>query len=159
MPGEPSFLRRLLGMAGIGSLGESYGESWPELQKQWTNMEMEFPNETQRVPRVMEAGPVFKYLNPEAYAVTGPFGNIALNRELIEKEKQDLGSVLAHELGHVEQGKKGYLRQFYDRDKLEREAINKEAFRNRRERDIPLRGTKIDPNIKVPTRSLGLRGR
>lgn len=140
MPGEPSFLRRLLDMVGVDNLGQSYKESWPELQKQWTNMEMEFPNETQKVPRVHEAGPIFKFFNPDAYAVTGPFGNIALNRDLIEKEGQNLDSVLAHELGHVEQGKKGYLRQFYDRDKLEEEAINKEAFRKRRTRDIHLRG-------------------
>jgi len=143
-PPKQSLIRRLLG---LNPLPESLSQKWPELQRQWVGQEMEYPNEAARVNRIMEAGPIFKMLNPDAYAVTGPFGTISLNRELIEKDKQDLGNVLAHELGHVEQGKKGFLRQFYDRDKLEEGAINKESFRPRRTKDILLRAPIEEPKF------------
>lgn len=138
MPRE-GLIRSILSSLGIEALGPSLAKRWPELEKQWISQQMELPEETGSVPRIMEAGPIFKFLNPEAYAVTGPLGTISLNRELIERDKQDLGDVLAHELGHVKQGGKGYLKQYYDRDALEREAINTEAFRKRRKKDIELR--------------------
>jgi len=134
---SPGLLRRLLGSLGINPVSEDLNQKWPELQKQWIGQEMESPEATSRVPKVMEMGPISKFLTGDAYAATGPFGTIALNREAIEKEKQDLGDVLAHELGHVEQGPSAMIKQFYQ--DMERGPMVKEAFRPRRKKDIYLR--------------------
>lgn len=132
---RPSIIRRIFG----GPLSESTAQNWPQLQQQWAGREIEMPEETARVNRIINAGPLFRYFNPDAYAVTGPFGTVALNRPLIEKEGQDLGDVLTHELAHIGQGKKGFLRKFYEPSKVEEEAINREAMRKVRRSDIPLR--------------------
>lgn len=118
---KPSLLRRIFGDAHIPN-------NWPELQKQWAGREIEYPEDAAKVNSISEMGPFSKWRYPDAYAVTGPLGNIYLNRKLIEKDKQDLSSVLSHELKHVGQGFGGFLRQMYDPN-VENEAINREAMR------------------------------
>lgn len=130
-----SFLRKLLNH-NPNSISET---EWPELAQKWAGREVEFPEEAGKVNRIGPMNWFEKWKNPDAYAATSPFGTISLNRELIEKDKQNLGDVLTHELGHVGQGKSGFLRQFYEPSKLEDEAVNKEALRKIRRKDIHLR--------------------
>lgn len=146
---EPSssFLRMLLG----GPLSSNLRKSWPELEQSWAGREIEMPEEAADVNKIAEMNWLQKRMYPDTYGVTSPFGTIGLNRELIEKDKQNLGDVLVHELAHVGQGKGGFLRKFYEPNKLEDEAVNREALRNVRREDIPLRGTEIDPTRQIPT--------
>lgn len=116
-------MQRLFG----GVMSDQTARDWPQLQSEWASQEIRRPELTSKANRVMPMGRLFKWLNPDAYAVTGPFGTIALNRELIEKDKQNLSDVLTHELAHVGQGKKGFLRNFYQPSQVENEAINYEA--------------------------------
>lgn len=121
---SPSLMQRLMG----GVMSDSLSQEWPQLAQSWAGREMAMPNETAKTNRVMTMGPLMKWLNPDAYAVTGPLGTIALNRGLIEKDNQNLNDVLTHELTHVKQGKKGFLRNFYEPSRVEDEAINYEAM-------------------------------
>lgn len=118
---RPSLLRRIL-----GSGAES--QNWPELELEMARMERQFPNETAKA-RLMQMGPLQRWRTPDAYAATGPMGTIALNRQLIERENQNLGDVLSHELAHVGQGPGGFLRNIIDPSGVENEAINKESMR------------------------------
>lgn len=115
----PSLIRRILG-SGADS------QNWPELENEWARMERMYPDQTAKA-RILPMGPLQRFRSPDAYAATGPLGTIALNRELIEKEKQNLGDVLSHELAHVKHG--GFLRQMYDLQGIENEAVNQEAMR------------------------------
>lgn len=131
----PSLMQRLFG----GVMSNSLSQQWPDLAKSWASHEMSMPQETARTNRVMEMGPLMRWLNPDAYAVTGPLGTIAMNRGLIEKDKQNLDDVLTHELVHVRQGKKGFLRNFYEPSAVEDEAINYEALHSKpKPKDINL---------------------
>lgn len=129
---RPSLIRRILG-SGADS------QNWPELENEFARMERQFPNEAAKA-RIIPMGPLQRMRTPDAYAATGPLGTIALNRDLIEKEKQNLGDVLSHELAHVGQGGGGFLRGMYDLQSVENEAVNKEAMRVMpKKRDIYLR--------------------
>jgi len=132
---SPGLLRQLLGDA----VSDRTKASWPELEKQWAGRQIEMPGPASKVNRIGEMGWLQRQLNPNAYASTSPLGTIALNRQLIEGEKQDLGDVLAHEMTHVNQGGRGWLRSFTEPDKVENEAINAEAMRPIRRGDIELR--------------------
>ena len=128
-------MQRLFG----GVMSDSTSQQWPELAKEWAGAEMRHPDLTNKTNRVMNMGRLFKWLNPDAYAATGPFGTIALNRELIEKDKQNLSDVLTHELAHVGQGGYGFLRNFFQPSTVENEAIDFEARHARpKSRDINL---------------------
>lgn len=116
---KPSFLKSVF----------SVPAKWPELEQALADKESVHPDETKGLRKVFQMGPLFKMMNPDAYAVTGPFGTVAMNRELIEKDKQDVADVLTHELAHVQQGKSGFLRKLYNPSAVEDEAINKEAMR------------------------------
>lgn len=140
-------LRKLLG---VDALSNKLGDEWPELQKQWAGRQVEMPKEADQVNKIGKMGIFSKWRNPDAYAVTGPFGTINLNRDLIEKDKQDLGDVLVHELTHVGQGKQGFLRKIYNPSAVENEAVNAEAMRKVRKEDIPLRSKLFDANRKIP---------
>lgn len=129
-------------------MAESTKQDWPELNTEWASREVDMPNETSATSRVMPMGSLFKKMNPDAYAVTGPLGTIALNRELIEKDKQNLGDVLTHELTHVKQGKKGFLRQLSGDSEVESEAINREAMRKVNKNDVDLPSS--NPLIQGP---------
>lgn len=141
-------LRRLL--LGEDKLPQNLQDKWPELAKQWAGRQVERPDLAAKVGGISEMGLFSKWMNPDAYGSTSPFGHISLNRDLIEKDKQDLGDVLIHEMTHVGQGQKGFLRKYYEPNKVENEAVNAEGLRKVRKTDIPLRGNKIDPSIKVP---------
>jgi hypothetical protein len=132
-PEKPGFIRRILG----NPVSDRLGQKWPELQREFVKREFDMPREANKTNKIMEMGPIFKWMNPDAYAVTGPFGTVSLNRQLIERDKQNLGDVLTHELAHIGQGKKGFLRQIYEPSQVENEAINREAMRYR-PRDIIL---------------------
>lgn len=144
-----SILQRVFG----GPMSESAAKAWPALEASVAGRQVEMPNESAKVGRVMPMGMLSKLMYPDAYAVTGPMGTIAMNRELIEKDKQNIDDVLAHELAHVGQGKMGFLRKFYEPNKVEDEAVNREALRNVRREDIPLRSNgPIDPTIAERSR-------
>lgn len=132
---SPRLLRKILG-------NPQSIKDWPELDSKWAGREIEMPDEAGKVNRIMPMNFLTKFMNPDAYASTSPFGTISLNRELIEKDKQDLGDVLAHEMAHVGQGKSGFLRKFYEPNKVENEAIDKEALRKVRKGNIHLRTPK-----------------
>lgn len=103
---SPSLLRRLLG----GPISERVQENWPELANKWALMESsEMPHEAAATNRVRSMNFIEKYLEPRADAITWPWGTIALNKELIGKNKADIGDILAHELTHVGQRKKSGL--------------------------------------------------
>ena len=131
----PSLMQRLFG----GVMSDSLAQQWPDLAKSWASREMQYPEMTSQTNRVFEMGPLMKWLNPDAYAVTGPLGTIAMNRGLIERDNQNIDDVLTHELAHVRQGKKGFLRNYYEPSKVEDEAINFEAMHSRpKPKDINL---------------------
>ena len=141
---SPSLLRRIIGEP----VSNNMRQSWPELERSFAGRELEMPQEASKVSKVINMGPFTRWRNPDAYAVTGPMGSIALNRELIEKEKQNLDDVLVHELAHVGQGKKGFLRKFFNPSAVENEAVNREALRKVRREDIRLPSTGlVDPTI------------
>lgn len=134
---SPGILRRLLGNV----MSDSMGQEWPELASNWASLEQRMPNETAKTNRVMNMGPLMKWMNPDAYAVTGPLGTIALNRGLIDKDKQNLNDVLTHELAHVRQGKKGFLRNIINPSRVENEAIDFEAMHSKpkpKDTNLPL---------------------
>jgi hypothetical protein len=129
-------------------MSESTAKEWPALEASMAGRQNEMPVESAKLGRVMPMGMLSKLMYPDAYAVTGPLGTVAMNRELIEKDKQNIDDVLAHELAHVGQGKMGFMRKFYEPDKVENEAIDREALRNVRREDINLPNTgPIDPTI------------
>lgn len=130
---SPSIIQKLLG----GPI--NIARNWPELEQSLAGRQVEMPNESAKLNLVSEMGPFSRWRYPDASAVTGPFGNIALNRKLIEKEGQNIDDVLVHELTHVGQGKKGFLRKFFNPSAVEEEAVNKEGLRKVRRGDIPLR--------------------
>lgn len=139
-----SLIQRLLG----GPMSESTAREWPALQQSMAGRQIEMPNESAQMARVMPMGRFTKMMNPEAYGATGPLGTIALNRELIERDGQNIDDVLSHELHHVGQGPMGLLRQIYGDPNVENSAINREAMRNVRREDIPLPNTgPVDPSI------------
>jgi hypothetical protein len=119
-----------------GVMSDSTAKEWPALSREVANAEINMPAESQATNRVMEMGPLFKYFHPDVYGVAGPLNTIALNRQLIEKDNQDVGDVITHELTHVGQGSSKYFRKTQD---LENEAVNKEAMRPIRRNDIYLR--------------------
>lgn len=143
---SPSWMQKLMG----GAMSGRTAQNWPELERAWASRQINMPNETAATSRVTNMGPLFRTMNPDAYAVTGPMGNIALNRGLIEKDGQNIDDVLTHELTHVGQGKGGFLRQLYGDSKVETDAIDAEAMRKTIRNDINLPTMKP----KLPTKPL-----
>lgn len=133
---KPSLLRRIFG----DPISAATDRAWPELRGAFAGRQIERPDLEGNVTSVKPMGFFNKWRYPDAYAVTNPFGGIQLNRELIEKDKQDLNDVLIHEMTHAGQGAKGFLRKFYNPNPDEYAAINAEALRKVRKGDIPLRG-------------------
>lgn len=124
-------------------------EQWPELGHQWAGREHEMPKETAATNKVRPMNWYEKnFAAPDADAITWPWGTIALNRDVIEKNKSNLGDVLVHELTHVGQNKSGmldYLKGLYrsntgsyEADPREQEAFAAEINRKVRKRDIDL---------------------
>lgn len=148
-PPTLSLLQRVFG----GPMSESTAKEWPALEASMAGRQNEMPVESAKLGRVMPMGFLSKMMYPDAYAVTGPMGTVAMNRELIEKDKQNIDDVLSHELAHVGQGKMGFLRKFYEPNKVENEAIDREALRNVRREDIPLPNNgPVDPTIATRSR-------
>lgn len=140
---SPGILQKLLTL-GRDPLSPATSQGWPELQKAWSGRQVEMPSQAAQTTDISEMGPLSRFLKPDAYASTGPLGGIQLNRQLIEKDKQDVNAVLAHELTHVGQGpwnwiKSNYLGDSQLGEKLEREARDKEVMRKVRTTDIELR--------------------
>lgn len=133
---KQSLLRRIFG----DPISASTDKAWPELRGAFAGRQIERPDLEGNVTSVKPMGMFNKWRYPDAYAVTNPFGGISLNRELIEKDKQDLGDVLIHEMTHANQGAGGFLRKFYNPSPDEYAAINAEGLRKVRRGDIPLRG-------------------
>jgi hypothetical protein len=135
---SPSFIQKIMGEV----MSDSLAKKWPELATQFHTHELSMPNETALTNRVFEMGPISKLLYPEAEAITGPFGTIGFNKDLIERNKSDLRKVMTHELTHIGQGKGAFLKKYSPGglQELENEAVNREAMRNDWG-DIPLRVT------------------
>lgn len=107
----PGLLRRIFG----GPISESTQEEWPELASAWAQQEFAMPSETTWTNRVRPFNFIEKWLNPQADAIQWPWGTIAINKPLVERDKQDLGDVLTHELTHVGQTKRGGWGDFISR--------------------------------------------
>lgn len=125
---------------------------WPELHQSWAGREIEMPKETAATRKVRPMNWYEKYwAAPDADAVTWPYlGTIALNRDLIEKNKQNLGDVLVHELTHVGQNRNTSILDFlkrmipggsgsYYEDPRETQAFEAERKRPVRRHDIELK--------------------
>ena len=135
---KQSLLRRIWG----DPISASTDKAWPELRKVWSGRQIEAPDKEGSVTSVKPMGMFNKWRYPDAYAVTGPFGGIQLNRDLIQNENQDLGDVLIHEMTHAKQGGGGFLRKFYNPSAVENEAIDAEVMRKVHRKDIELRAPK-----------------
>lgn len=141
---------RLIG----GPMSSSAARDWPQLEASLAGRQNEMPKEAGGLNYLSTMGPLSKMIYPDAYAVTGPMGTVMMNKELIQKDNQNVDDVLAHELTHVGQGKMGFLRKFYQPDKVENEAIDREAMRNVRREDVNLpmpKGGQVDPRLLGPT--------
>lgn len=125
------------------------GQKWPELEQSWAGREIEMPQETQDTSSVRPMNWYEKnFAAKDADAITWPWGTIALNKDLIEKNKSNLGDVLVHELTHVGQNKTGmldYLKGLYrsatssyEADPREQSAFAAEVNRKVRKKDIDL---------------------
>lgn len=123
--------------------------NWPQLEQSFAGREIEMPKETEATSSVRPMNWYEKnFAAPDADAITWPWGTIALNKDLIEKNKANLDDVLVHELTHVGQNKKGmldYLKGLYrsatssyEADPREQEAFAAEANRRVRRGDISL---------------------
>lgn len=140
----PGILRKIFG----GPISQSVQDKWPELATNWANREIDMPSETTATNKVRPMNWLEKYAVPGADAVTWPWGTIALNKDVMDKNKSNLGDVLTHELTHVGQGQKtgiiGNLRNTlnapasYLARPNEQEAFGAEASRNVRRGDIQL---------------------
>ena len=135
---KQGILRRIFG----DPISESTDKAWPELRQVWSGRQIEKPDLEGNVSSIRPMGIFNKWRYPDAYAVTSPFGGIQLNKELIDKEKSDVGDILIHEMTHANQGAGGFLRKFYNPNKDEYEAIDAEAMRKVRKTDIHLRSPK-----------------
>ncbi len=133
---KPSLLRRIFG----DPISEKTTQEWPELAASWAGRQVERPDLEGNVTSIKPMGMWNKWRYPDAYAVTNPLGGIQLNRELIDKEKSNIGDILVHEMTHANQGAGGFLRKFYNPSKDEDAAINAESLRKVRKTDIHLRG-------------------
>lgn len=123
---SPSLIQRLFG----NPVSQSTAQSWPELNTAWQGMKQEYPQDTAQVPRVAEMGMLSKLIHGDADAVTGPFGTIHLNREVIKNKGQDINDVLAHELTHVGQGPmRGLIHKMFGNPEVESQAVNREGMR------------------------------
>jgi hypothetical protein len=135
----PNLIQRLFGLV------SPQAQQWPQLNQAVANQGSIQPDLMNKVTRIMQMGPLFKMMNPDAYAVTGPIGTVALNKDLINKDNQNVEDVLAHEMVHVGQGSGGFLRKFYQPSAVENEAVDKEAMRKVIRGDINL-NPQINPN-------------
>ena len=132
---KQSLLRRLFG----DPISESTDKAWPELRAAWSGRQIERPDLEGNVTSIRPMPFWNKWRYPDAYATMDSFGRMQINRELVDKEKQDINDVLIHEMTHANQGMSGFLRRLYNPSANENEAINAEALRKVRKTDIPLR--------------------
>jgi hypothetical protein len=130
-----SLLRRLLG----DPISESTDKAWPELRAAWSGRQIEAPDKEGSVTSVKPMNMFNRWRFPDAYGVTSPLGQIQLNKDLIERDKQDLNDVLIHEMTHAKRGFGGFFKNLYSNEP-ENQAINAEGLRPVRKGDIYLRG-------------------
>lgn len=140
---SPGLLRRLIG----DPLSQGTANKWPELRQAWAGMQSQYPRDANKVSHIGEMGPLSKMIHGDADAITGPFGSIKLNRDIIAKNGQNVNDVLAHELTHVGQGPMAFIRKMFGDPTVESDAVDREALRNRRTGNIDLRAPYV-PRIK-----------
>lgn len=133
---SPNIIQKILGDNLISS---GLKNKYPEIEGAFMGRQIEMPREANAVTRISEMGPWGRMMSPNAYASTGPFGNIALNMDMIKQDKQDVNDVLAHEMTHARQGMMGHIKSLFGSRAPEDEAINKESMRKVRRTDIQLR--------------------
>lgn len=131
---KQSLIRRLFG----DPVSDDTEAAIPGIRAAWMARQIERPDLEESVNSIRPMSAWNRYFNPDAYAVTSPFGGIQLNKELIGHDKQDINDVLIHEMTHAKQGKGGFLRKLYNPSSVEDEAINAEAMRKVRKTDINL---------------------
>lgn len=143
MPGKteptspsPGLLQRLFGLS-------------PDVQASWEKMQREYPDKVAQTRMIGEMGPLSRILYSGAYANTNPFGMINVNTNLINKDKADIDSVLAHELEHVKQMRGQSILQniFGSKEPLENQAYAEEDMRHKR-----MMGFRRDINLPVEKR-------
>lgn len=137
----------------LGGLSESSKKKWPDLERSWAAREIDMPRETEDTIHVGEMGPISKILFRNAYGITGPLGNISLNRGAIERDKQNLDDVLTHELTHVGQGSKaGILGNFKNIMSAPKDynlrPMEKEAFQAEQDRKVIRNDIELEPMNK-----------
>lgn len=138
---SPGILRRIFG----GPISESVQNEYPELAKAWAHQEFTMPQETTMTNRVSPMGPLGRFLSGGAYAAANPIlGTISLNRQLIERDQQNLEDILTHELTHIRQKPSlmaGFRKYYTPPENVpeEQEALAAEQNRPRGRGDIYLK--------------------
>ena len=108
----------------------------PRIKTSWDKMEREYPNETTRTNRVMQMGPIMKFLTGNAHGAVTPFGTMHINADT-----PDMDNTIAHELRHIGQGaNKSVLQRSYgqhmNNSALEHDAYEEEYRRGLRKKNF-----------------------
>ncbi len=94
----PTVRRKLMGGSMASPIDNQYN-NWDALNQEWANMERTMPNESAKLntirPMTMDES------KSGAYALKLPMNVIAMNKDLIDKNKANVGDIMTHELTHV----------------------------------------------------------
>jgi len=132
---KQGFLRRIFG----DPISNATEQAIPGIRAAWSGRQIERPDLEGQVSSIRPMSMLNRLLYPDAYAKTGMFGGIQLNKPLMDRDNQDMNDVLVHEMTHANQGMGGFLRKLYNPSPDEYAAINSEAMRKVRKNDIELR--------------------
>lgn len=138
---SPGWKSRIFG----APMSDASIEANPEIAKSFSGRSVEFPEAAKNVMSVKPMSTFRKMISGNPYGYTSPLGQISINLDQIRADQQNIDDVMAHEMEHANQGVMGYFRNILGIGNDEERAINKEALRNVRRTDIPLR------NITAPS--------
>lgn len=133
---KQSILRRIFG----DPVSDNTEKEMPGMKAAWMGRQAERPDLEGNVSSIRPMSLFNKWMYPDAYAKTSPFGGIQIDRDRILADGQDMNDVLIHEMTHANQGMGGFFRKYYNPSQDENAAIDAEAMRKVRKTDIPLRG-------------------
>lgn len=144
---KPNRMRQLYNRS---AMSEQDTKDYPELASAWAGREIEMPDEAAATKSVRPMNWLERNtVGADAAGLTWPWGTIAINPDVVKRDKMDLGEVLAHELVHVGQysnplnilrnAYKKYTKGYADQPS-ELEAFEHTARRPVRTKDIPLKG-------------------
>jgi hypothetical protein len=129
----------------------------PEIAKSFAGRSVEFPEAAKNTMSVKPMSTLRKMLSGNAYGFTSPLGQISINLDQIRADQQNIDDVMAHEMEHANQGIGGYIRNMFGIGNDEEKAINKEAMRNVRRTDIPLRPPMSAPSVSTRDKIVATR--